>query len=79
LRKLSVGALSQQFPLRLIEQIISYSLSRAWKAPIGGRDDQQKLADRLDHKPLTVLIDEQPQDLSLRSSSACAKQSFSEG
>ena len=29
LKKLSVGALSQQFPLRLIEQTIPYSFSRA--------------------------------------------------
>ena len=32
LKKLSVGALSQQFPFRFIEQIMPYAFSRARKA-----------------------------------------------
>jgi hypothetical protein len=30
--QLSVGALSQQFPLRLIEQVMPYSARLAWNA-----------------------------------------------
>lgn len=42
-------------------------------APVGGRRDPQQLADRLDPKPLPVLVDERPHIFLRRSSSACAK------
>jgi len=42
-------------------------------APVGGRGDPQQLADRLDPKPLAVLVDKRPHFSLMRSSFACAK------